>query len=208
MQPLFTPTITKYEAMGKQPSKEGVFSTGIPPITHLEEPKNNTILIYAGTGNFNINLDFCMNLNQALRKAGLSSYYVMQKTYPKAVISMALNDGIETVIGICTTRNNSVPALNGQELFTTSRKSYLLGTYIAEAIASNELIRAFPKVQNEPSNSPSWTAARSGLTLVRISLGYLSNYYDADLIVNHKEELSRLMAQGIGKYQGEGAILQ
>ncbi|MBQ9019994.1 hypothetical protein IJ096_01585 [Candidatus Saccharibacteria bacterium] len=206
---MITPNISKYEPAIKQAPNIGnkdateyaLFSADIPPMVNVAKEKNKTVLIYAGPGNFAINLDFCKELNRTLREAEIPAYYIMQKTYPKAVISMALNDGIETLISICTSRNNSVPALNGQELYSTSRKSYLLSTSISEALASSNLIRTFPRLEKEPANSPSWTAAKHGLTLTRINLGYLSNYYDADLIINHGEELAKVISEGISGYE-------
>lgn len=178
----------------------GLFTSDNPPLTTFSKMAKETVLIYAGVGDFNYNLDYCELINEKLRQAEIPSYYIMQKTFPKAVLSMALNDGIETIVSICTSRNKAVPAMNGQEVFTTSRKSYLLGVHITQALAAIPLIRAFPQIHNEPSNSPSWTAAKHGLTLARINLGYLSNYYDADLIINHREELSTAIAGGIEKY--------
>lgn len=180
--------------------EEGLFVSDDQPLTTFSKMAKETVLIYAGPGDFPINLDYCEEINEKLRQAEIPSYYIMQKTFPKAVQTMALNDGIETVVSICTSRNKAVPAMNGQEVFTTSRKSYLLGVHITQALAALPLIRAFPQIHNEPSNSPSWTAAKHGLTLARINLGYLSNYYDADLIINHRKELSAAIARGIEKY--------
>ena len=179
---------------------KGLFVSDEQPLTTFSKMAKETVLIYAGPGDFPINLDYCEEINEKLRQAGIPSYYIMQKTFPKAVQTMALNDGIETVVSICSSRNKVVPSMNGQEVFTTSRKSYLLGIHITQALAALPLIRAFPQIQNEPSNSPSWSAAKQGLTIVRINLGYLSNYYDAELILNHREGLARAIAEGIEKY--------
>ena len=191
---LFRPTVINLNNV------EELFPSENPPLTTFSKMAKETVLIYAGVGDFHYNLDYCELINEKLRQAEIPSYYIMQKTFPKAVLSMALNDGIETIVSICTSRNKAVPAMNGQEVFTTSRKSYLLGVHITQALAAIPLIRAFPQIHNEPSNSPSWTAAKHGLTLARINLGYLSNYYDADIIINHREELSTAIAGGIEKY--------
>ena len=180
--------------------EKGLFVSDDQPLTTFSKMAKETVLIYAGPGDFPINLDYCEGINEKLREAEIPSYYIMQKTFPKAVQSMALNDGIETVVSICSSRNKVVPWMNGQEVYVTSRKSYLLGTYITEGLAGSAVIRAFPQVRNEGSNSPSWSAAKQGLTLARINLGYLSNYYDADLILNHREELTKAIAVGIEKY--------
>ena len=182
------------------PIEGGLFVNDYPELTTFSKMAKETVLIYAGPGDFPTNLDYCEEINEKLRKAEIPSYYIMQKTFPKAVQTMALNDGIETVVSISTSRNKGVPSMNGQEVYITSRKSYLLGTYIAEGLAKRASIRTLPQVRNEPSNSPSWSAAKQGLTIVRINLGYLSNYYDADLILNHREGLVSAIAGGIEKY--------
>lgn len=207
----------------KQLFKFDIEDIGQPKLELRESP---LIMIHASSrANLNQNLAIAAELNRKLNQAFESlnslanecekqhasnfsgfknspaSFYIMQRSYPATAVRAACAEGTTYIVSIETRNDANEPAHSGRTIQYHTGTGQLLAAYLQQGIASCPYVRQLPATQyTEDENHIATVAARVGVHAVKVICGYNTNYFDYQLLNNHRDSFISSLAKATYRF--------
>ena len=140
-------------------------------------------------------------LKSLFPKASPASFYIMQRSTPTAAVRAACAEGTSYIVSIETRNDANEPAHSGQTIQYHTGTGQLLAAYLQQGIASCPYVRQLPATQyTEDENHIATVAARVGVHAVKVICGYNTNYFDYQLLNNHRDSFISSLAKATYRF--------